>query len=706
MKSSNKVIIIALLLAFCFATSFSQKNRELDSLDRVVALTKTDTAKCDLLTRMSVKCMGFDTERSLKYAELAVKYALSSGNTLRQGQAYTVLGNNYYMRGIYDKALEIYNLSLEKNTAAKNKLGIGTSINNIGLVYINLGNYTKGLEYQFKAIKIREEANDLRGVAYCYNAIAVVYKEKKDYENALKYLFESLKLNEKLKEKRGILTALGNIGGVYHEIGNDDLSIEYHNRSLKLAEEINYKPAIAESYGSMANIFIRQKEFKKAFAYYDRSIEFQKEMDDRNGLADNYASMAGGYFVMKNYKKSIEYFNIALQMEREVGSTEKITEIYKGLGLAYAANNDPVNAYNYITLYANLKDTLDLSENKKHMAEMQVRFNTEKKEEEIQLLQKNMEIKNLEAIEEKNIRSFSILALILVTILALVIASRYRVKKRSNDELTKKNELIEKQKALVDTKNMQIMDSINYAKRIQDAILTSEEDIKRHLPELFIVYLPKDVVSGDFYWFSKMNDVFILVVADCTGHGVPGAFLSMVGSTLLNEIVIHNKVTDPAKIIKELSFGVSNTLSNKSRLEENTDGMDITVCKIDPKYKKVSYAGANHSLFLVKENNLQKIEPQISSINGIFGIKKDDRFETKDIILETGTMVYLSTDGYADQSGYKTRKKFMSSRFEKLLAETAGLSPLEQKIKLKDVFREWKGEEKQVDDVLVIGFKL
>lgn len=251
-----------------------------------------------------------------------------------------------------------------------------------------------------------------------------------------------------------------------------------------------------------------------------------------------------------------------------------------------------------------------------------------------------------------------------------------------------------------------IISSINYAQKIQLAVLPALETVSRNIPQSFILYKPKDIVSGDFYWYSKQGHESFIVVADCTGHGVPGAFLSMVGSTLLNEIIIHKKIHDPALIINSLATGLSGTLANKEKDELNTDGMDISICKIDHITRKLYFAGANQSIFIVDNYNTKEIKPQISSINGIFAIDKTEKITSVEIDLRDGIMVYMSTDGYVDQIGEETQKKYLTSRYEKLLGQIHTLSVEKQKYMLEETFDEWKGDSKQIDDVLIIGFKI
>lgn len=271
-----------------------------------------------------------------------------------------------------------------------------------------------------------------------------------------------------------------------------------------------------------------------------------------------------------------------------------------------------------------------------------------------------------------------------------------------------KNENLLPAKNTNDSNPKNLIDSLNYAKRIQNSILVAEYEIHKHIPELFILYLPKDIVSGDFYWFSVVNNNqdYILVAADCTGHGVPGAFLSMIGSTLLNEIVNQKHISDPIKIMQTLAEGISSTLLNKEKDTEYDDGMDISVCRINKKQKKIYFGGANHTMYLANNNQINKFDSQVNSVNGIFDIQNSKLLQTEEISLTPETMIYLATDGYADQIGEASQKKFQTNRLEVLLKNIYNLPAEKQKQILESTFYDWRGNVKQTDDILIIGFRI
>ncbi len=313
------------------------------------------------------------------------------------------------------------------------------------------------------------------------------------------------------------------------------------------------------------------------------------------------------------------------------------------------------------------------------------------------------EKKDAVALEEKEklkaIRNSFIIAFIGAFLIAVFIFRSYHLKQKANSIITAQKQEVERQK-------IAITDSINYALKIQESILPTALEIKQVFQESFILFKPKDIVSGDFYWLSSVSKTeHILVVADCTGHGVPGAFLSLIGSTLLNEIVNHRKIFDPSEIMNELAHGISETLVHKQDDKFTTEGMDISICMINTSTKKLLFAGANHCVYLCHNNVLEQINAQVSSINGIFGIQTTEKTKTIALNLKDSSL-YLFSDGFADQRGGPAGKKIMSSNFKKIIEEINSFPMEEQKKELEDKFSKWKGNEQQIDDVLIIGIKV
>lgn len=263
---------------------------------------------------------------------------------------------------------------------------------------------------------------------------------------------------------------------------------------------------------------------------------------------------------------------------------------------------------------------------------------------------------------------------------------------------------IEKQAHVIEEKNKDITDSIFYAKKIQHAILPRDVHIKKSLPDSFVLYMTKDIVSGDFYWFTAFNDFSIIAAVDCTGHGVPGAFMSLIGSNILNRVINELKITDPKEILLHLNKGVLAVLRKDE--SESKDGMDIAICKINHHQNTLEYAGAMRPLWIVQNGELTEIKADKIPI----GTKPSEREEpiaytTHTIELDGSKTFYVFTDGYADQFGGERNKKFSTGKFKELILANAHLSFAEQEQHIRQAHLNWKGEYEQVDDICVIGFR-
>jgi two-component system, sensor histidine kinase LadS len=270
--------------------------------------------------------------------------------------------------------------------------------------------------------------------------------------------------------------------------------------------------------------------------------------------------------------------------------------------------------------------------------------------------------------------------------------------------LTKKNVEIDKQNLFLEKKNIQITESLMYAKRLQEAMMLQPDLIKKYLPESSILYLPKEIVSGDFYWFSKVDNKIIIAVIDCTGHGIPGAFMSAIGHHLLNDIVNKYKITEPDKILFELHKGIQYSLKQNETLIQ--DGMDVAICIYDQEKGLIEYAGANTPLIAICNNQLQVFKGNKVSVGG-HHIGDFKVFTKHEIVLNgSPSSFYMFSDGYPDQFGGPKNKKFMIRKFKNLLNEIYNLPMGQQKEMLLQNLIQWKGNEEQVDDILVVGFKV
>ena len=274
--------------------------------------------------------------------------------------------------------------------------------------------------------------------------------------------------------------------------------------------------------------------------------------------------------------------------------------------------------------------------------------------------------------------------------------------------------MLKKQNMLIESANKKIMDSIRYAQRIQDAIIPSEEEMADAFTEHFILFQPRDVVSGDFYWTWKKNGVSQFAVVDCTGHGVPGAIMSVVGFAMLEQTTKVKQIDEPAKILTEMNVGIvdwlkqneGNVLHETGKMWKSRDGMDMSMISLDKENRKIVFSGAKNSLFYTENGQIKEIKGDRFSIGGTLLKQKQKTFTDKYLSLQKNDMVYLTTDGFLDQFGGVDSKKFSKKRFIELLGKIQHLPLEEQQKKLQESFIHWQGLQRQIDDMLVVGIRM
>jgi serine phosphatase RsbU (regulator of sigma subunit)/tetratricopeptide (TPR) repeat protein len=625
-------------------------------------------------------------------------------------RSYNMQANILCRKGDYPEAINRIDTALSIEQRVADSTLQQTSFMIAGNIQCYMGKYAKGMEYYFSGLAIEEKLKVQHYVHWFYSNIGNLYLDQKNYQKALEYSLKALKGELKVKDKEALLNTSANLGQIYSSLGKHDSALHYYNLALTTSHETNDGFGIANSLVNMAILYTKLKEYDKAT---DFSLRGSK-LCVANGFTDLYvyslSNLGTINRALKKYAIAENYFQQAGNIAKKINSKILIRESYLALASLYEEQQDFKKSYDYYRLYSNTKDSLLNQENSKLITEMNTKYTTEKKEKEIELLKKNEDIQTLELTKRKNelenqrTISLSIFGgFILLMLVAILLFNRYQLKKKANNQLQGAFNLIEEKNALIERSNLMITDSITYAKRIQDAVLPDPEDLSKLLSEdFFIFYKPAQIVSGDFYWCTSQNSKTIFVVADCTGHGVPGAFMSMIGNTLLNEIVNEQKITCTKKIAELLDKKIIHALHQHSGTDQY-DGMDISICCIDKLNKEISFTGAHHAMY-VYNDGLKKIKGDPYSIGG--AQHQDFKtFSAQTIPLEENLKLYFLTDGYCDQSGGSLNKRFNSTKFEKILSEIQGLKMQEQKETLEFAFEDWKGSTKQRDDILVAGIK-
>jgi tetratricopeptide (TPR) repeat protein len=743
MKIRISLLIIMAFLGEGIKGLYAQST-QIDSLVKTLKIDKEDSNKVKTLNLLSrqldntgnyEKAMGYATEaislskkisfkkgeanaykstgnvyihqsnypKALAFYEKALKLFEEIKDKQGIGRCFGSLGNVYQYKSDLPKALEYYLQALKLFEEIGDKQVIGKIYNNIGEVYRNQSNYLKALEYYIKALKEIEKIGDKQEIANCYNNIGIVYIRQPDYPKALEYYSKALELRKEIGDRKGIGQCYISIGYVCYKEHYYPKALNFYLKGLEINEEIGDKQELGECYSNIGNIYKKQRAYSKALKHYLSALKINKEIDDKKGIGTCYNDMSETYDSLLNYKLALEYGHLALQLNQETKNIDQEQESYKNLADVYAKTGAFKEAYINNTRYDLLTDSIYNTTNNKQLSDLKTDVEIEKKEAEFKA---ETEAQQIISNEEKKRQQFVIYAvgslLILVLIFALFMFNRFKITQ-------KQKQIIEEQKQLVEENQKQIIDSITYAKRIQHALLTSEKYISNYVKEFFILFKPKDIVSGDFYCAIHLNDKFYLATADCTGHGVPGAFMSMLGINFLNEIMIEKNITRPDEILNQLRTEIIAALNPEGSAEESKDGMDISLCCFDFKASTLEYASANNGIYILRKNlkenfELIELKPDKMPVGKHTG---DLRYFTYNKVqLQTGDIVYSYTDGYADQFGGEKGKKYKYKQLEEKLVLMADKHLEMQKHLLNESFNEWKGSLEQVDDVTVIGIKI
>ncbi|MBL0049769.1 MAG: tetratricopeptide repeat protein [Bacteroidetes bacterium] len=657
---SFKKRLLLFFIAFQHFTTWAGNFKQIDSLQRVIPRS-TDKEKLKLYFQLS------DLYRDSSIT-VAYKYAVS-GFLLAKKNKDTLAEINFTLKQVH---------LLYKQTK-----------------------YQESIALALSAIEQSEDIEDEQLLTKALLEIGACYKEIEQFDYSKNYLNKALNIAQKNRDTESIIEALNSLGNTYSKggISKRTEAQNYYLRALQLAEQIDKPELISKLNNNLANTYIETREYTTSLTYYFKSLRIAQQSHDEIDEAFYNNNIGALYLKMGHADLAEKYQLLALPVAEKGNDYQLLINTYSQLALTYEKLDKYVKAYNFKTKLNDYEGRITTEKITRQLAEMQAAYDSLQKQKEIVQLQMKNEnnVERLVSYEKGIITLGLIIALVILLLLILVIFLRQR--KKGNLILEEKNRVIEKQ-------HLKITDSINYAKRIQDSILPKRHDFSKIVPQSFILFLPKDIVSGDFYWISKIDSKILIAVADCTGHGVPGAFMSMIGSTLLNEIMHYQPQLSPAEILSLLNVRVTKALHQKQgELSSQDDGMDMALCCIDYAKNELIFAGANLSLTLLVRDEISEIRGDVFPIGGVFA-NKEIRYANKTAPIQSGMMLYLSTDGYKDQFGGEKKEKFKSIRFEKLLKEIYRLPMEEQQEILHENFKSWKGDLQQLDDILIVGMRL
>jgi tetratricopeptide (TPR) repeat protein len=628
--------------------------------------------------------------QALEYYNTGLKISEELSDKSWQAKFLGNIGNVYNNQSDYPKALAYYFKALKIDEELGDKRGMAADLGNIGNVYYNQSDYPKALAYYFKALKLDEELGDKRGMAADLGNIGLVYADQSDYPKALAYYFKALKIAEELGDKSTMAINLSNIGIVYQVQLDLPKALEYYFKALKIDEELGNKNGIATDLGNIGIVYYDQSNYPKALKYYFKALQIAEELGDKRSIAINIGNIGNLYRETGKFKESEKYLNQALALSDSIGTLEITRDFESFLSQLYDTLGQYKLALIHYKKYIAARDSIDNDEKRKQINYLANKYEWEKKEAVMKEQQEKERALFLANQRRNKIILYSVLSgLALVLVFSFFIYRSLRITK-------KQKQVIEEQKHLVEEKNKEITDSIRYAKRIQNAILPPDKLVQQLLPQSFILYLPKDIVAGDFYWLETKNNTVLFAAADCTGHGVPGAMVSVICNNGLNRSVREHGITEPGKILDKTREIV---VAEFEKSEEDVkDGMDISLCALNG--YQLQWAGANNPLWIIRNGELLEYAPNKQPIGKV---DNPTPFTTHHIELQQGDRLYIFSDGFADQFGGEKGKKFKAANLKKLLLSIQHESMEQQKTILQQTFNQWKANLEQVDDVLVMG---
>lgn len=655
--------LFAVFLSFSFLGQLNENSHL-----RKIKLAQNDTTRINLYLELIGELINTDPSKALNYAVQAEKIALPANFKL--AKIYYYIAISHSALSSYKKAMDYAFQVIETSKSLKGNERYdyeGRALELLAVVNAQLGNEKLAIQNQIDAIAVYKKIPGDNYYFVAYINLANFFLDQGEYESAL----------------------------YYYNFVEENLESE----SLQ-----SYYPYV---YNGMAVCYNEQKKIKKALEYYEKSKNaiLKYTPDDLSTLATSYNNIGDLQNETGQYTSAILNLSEAEELFKSIKDKQSLSDVYYNLSLAYRNLKQFEKSNDYMLKYMELKDAIFDEETRQTIHDLSIKYESEKKEQQNKILAKDNEKKQLSIY-------FSLAGLILVFLILLIIFRNNRIKARINRKLEEQNHLIEEQKAVVveqhlllEEKNTEITDSIKYAKRIQGAILPPEQKWKSILPDSFILNKPKDILSGDFYWIAENESHIFVAAADCTGHGVPGALISIVNFNLLNKAVLERGLEQPSEILDAVNGWLTESLNQAGDESTIKDGMDIALVSIHKQSGNILYSGANNPLYVFHGEELAEYKGDKFPV-GAFLSENRQRFSTKEIPVSAGDHIYLFSDGFADQFGGPDGKKYKYKQFKDSLLEASKLPIEHQKDFLNEAHSAWCGNLEQTDDVLVIGIKL
>lgn len=717
------VFILLLLNTVCFS------GNSVDSLYRCY-LNTSDTSRYTILTQAYKTAAETNSERALQIA-LELDSLYQNNNFYLPVDIVWTIANLYERSQQNSKATQLYSHALSMYKERHDTTARAIIANQLGYNLYVTGAYDQAIAVLLDNLKMCSTSPLQKYRTRTYTSLGFVYRAMRQFDLATDYFRKSHASSIKWNDLSYTHTALNEIGNIHTLQGNYDSAVDYQKRSIEIKKQLGDSLSLMYSYNDIAITFYYLEEYNTAIDYYIKSSAIARATGDSSVVIANLINMSSLYKTLNNIVKARQCIDQAEELASRLKSYPELREIYNSKSALLALEGDFEQAYLYHIAFFNIHDSLWGENVSKQINELQAKYESEKKEKEIELLSKDKIIREIE-LEQQNeklkkqqiiIASFILGFFVILVFTILIIRQNKTIRKANRKLLEHQQEIMEKNEELkqqteeihtindqlhfaynqISEKNDEILDSIHYASSIQRALIPDITELGNFFSESFILYRPRDIVSGDFFWYRNTAIGSLVALADCTGHGVPGALMSMLGLTFLNEAVDNKNLSSPELILNFLRQKIISSLHQQGITGEQHDGMDISLISVSNDKKKLDFSGANNPLYILRNGSV--IEYKADKMPVCYYERMAD-FSLTSIELHENDILYLFTDGYMDQFGGNKGKKLMVKPFRDLLASTSSNGLAIQKEKLEQHLAEWKKDYDQVDDITILGLKL
>jgi serine phosphatase RsbU (regulator of sigma subunit) len=662
--------------------------------------SQTDTVTVQSKIDEARALFSENPKKSLSIAFQANNLANTAGNKRLIAFSLNTIGSAFNYMGNNDSSIYYHQMALPIQESIHDELGMGRSLTNLGIAYTSNGLNDKAikcfLQAEQKFIKVKFDV----GLSKLYNSLGSLFYNINDFTNSISYYKKAILISEKLDDDVLNYSLKINLANVYASINMPREALALYTAGYTIAKaDSNYSDLIM-ACNNICHEYLELGNFPAAKKYCEEALWIIKTHQIEDYLkTTSFSNQADLLARGDRFQEAVVYVDSALKMLQ--GSPD----LNKEIGLKYQLGKMLYKSGNYQRSYEvlidalNLKDTLYNKNLNEKLSEINTVHEVEKKESQILSLSESQ--------KKQKVINYLLAGVVVVSLAFLVAAVRsYRRKQRDNEIIRQQKNDVSAKNVIIENKQKEIIDSISYAKRLQDAILPSHDYWHEFLKESFIFYRPKDIVAGDFYWMERSGNYLYVAAADSTGHGVPGAMVSVVCSNALNRSLLEFQLKETGAILDKTKELVISTFEKSG--SEVKDGMDISLLRIDLNTIgsgtiALQWSGANNPFYYTKQNNIEIIKADKQPIG-----KSDNNrsFTSHRVNLNKGEMVYLITDGYADQFGGPGGKKFKYKPLQELLLSMKHKAANDQLVQLKAAFDSWKQHHEQIDDVTVIGIKL